>query len=290
MAMIYKYLPSTSYSLTNLRQNSIYFRHPSQFNDAFEFWVTHRKGIPQLSFEKARFIEVMRAWGWNLDGADEELQQYTEHKEYFEEVNDYEPDFSLLHQRTRIACFCADSLNLLMWSHYADGMRGFCLGFDPQLLSQIAPACYLTNVNYCRNPPAVDSFVYAIAWDQHEYLMMAIEEGQRAGSNSNMTRDYQEAADMALKQIHSIWQRAFASKPVDWAYEKEIRLMLHSTDTNDQGELVGMPRGALKEVIVGERMEEDYKERLLDAVLRTFGDIPIKEARRMPQSYDIGIE
>jgi DUF2971 family protein len=76
----------------------------------------------------------------------------------------------------RIACFGSEPGNLLMWSHYADGLRGFCVVFDEKLIVSAEPEGYLTNVAYLEKPPLVDSFVYAVACDQQDYHLIAIEE------------------------------------------------------------------------------------------------------------------
>ena len=281
--MIYKYFAPSENALSNLRTNSLFLRHFSLFNDPFEFWAIQRSGIPQPRVERERFAEAMRAWGFSID--DEwEAELY---EEYFKEVHDYQPNFRVLYEQARITCFCSDARNLLMWSHYGDGMRGFCAAYDAEPLSRIKPEADLIDVHYSAEVPTVDSFLYAIAWDQYDYHMMAIEEGRRS-ADVHMEEEYEKAAAVALDQMHLIRRNAFATKPAEWAYEKEKRLVVHASNQG-LGELIEMHDGTLREIIVGERMDGAYRQSLERAVSQTLGDIPVTEARRVPESFRIRI-
>ncbi|ROT94445.1 DUF2971 domain-containing protein [Histidinibacterium lentulum] len=58
---------------------------------------------------------------------------------YFNECKDYQPPFQEMRDGVRIACFGSQRDNLLMWSHYADGLRGFCIVFDENLVVSATP-------------------------------------------------------------------------------------------------------------------------------------------------------
>ena len=285
--MIYKYFPPTDNSLDSLRKNSIYFQHYSQFNDPFEFWAANWTGVPNVNPERSRYIEAMRSWGFVLDGFDEE---YPGFDGYFEEVNQDLLDFTRLYQQSKVACFCADPKILLMWSHYADGMRGYCAAYDEKLLSQIAPNCHLIEVTYTVSPPTVDTLLYDIAWDQYEYCMMAIEEEQWNGSVTGLSKDFQMAANESKRQMRQIWQQAFATKPINWKYEKEKRLVVLATQRHRRGELRRMPEGTLKEIIVGERMNEDFKRTLLQIASTSHREVHIRRMRTASDEYKLTID
>jgi hypothetical protein len=61
-------------------------------------------------------------------------------------------------------------------SHYADGLRGFCVIFDEKALLGGRPEAYALDVAYLDKPPEIDSFIYGIARDQDWYSQTAIEE------------------------------------------------------------------------------------------------------------------
>ncbi len=214
--------------------------------------------------------------------------------EYLESVEGYEPPFATMLDGMRIACFGPERDNLLMWSHYADGLRGFCVVFDEEAVISAEPDAYFADVAYCDQPPVVDSFVYAVAYDQYEYHLMAIDEEETQIKHLGKKDDgwvaaYRIAADEALHRMQLTWQQVFATKPREWEYERERRLLIQ-TDRNDLTPLQhSYPRHAVREIIVGERMPADYLSKLNQVVAESYGHAPILTARRTPDSYKLQI-
>jgi hypothetical protein len=288
-----KFSGPTEYALENLRNRVLYCQHFEGFNDPFEFWTDFHEGIPDLDTERARFIAAIGAWGFDEERLAEALENS---KEYFESLEDSQPRFKQMVDGIRIACFGSETDNLLMWSHYADGLRGFCIVFDEHLLMKVEPKGYITDVAYLETPPLVDSFVYAIASDQEDYNMMAIRETRTAiryqgrKDEKPWLKVYREDAAAALKQMHEMWQHAFAAKPVEWRYEKERRLLVDADTDDRQPILRPYPKKAVREIIVGERMPSAYLERLTTTVKKQFGNIPVRTARRSSERYTLSIE
>jgi len=290
--MIYKYFPPNEFSLRNLRDGALYFRHYSDFNDPFEFWSKVVEGIPSPS-DGDRFWWAMATWGFPK-GESDNLADYEDPREYFESLEDEQPPFQLLFDDTRIACFASESTNLLMWAHYAEGMRGFCIGFDESALARL-PDAYLLAVDYLDTPPVVDSFVYAVAQDQYDYHMMAIEETQAEIKHLNKLEqldeiaDYRKAADEAFLLMTSIWQRAFAAKPEEWKYENERRLLIRTSEGGTAPILKSYPEGTVREIIVGERMPPSYRACLEKAIEDLPGSVVVRVASRATEHYRIDI-
>lgn len=288
-----KFSGPTEYALQNLRNRALYCQHFAGFNDPFEFWTKFVDSIPELENERERFIAAITAWGFGEDSLKDALENS---RDYFESLDGSQPPFSVMTDSMRIACFGSERDNLLMWSHYADGLRGFCIVFDEDIVVNVEPKGYVTDVAYLDTPPTVDCFVYAIAQDQQDYHLMAIEETQTEikylGKTvpTGLMQDYQEAADAALKHMHQMWQLAFAAKPVEWRYEKERRLLLDSNSDDRQPILRTYPKEAVREIIIGERMPPAYFERLRSTVSEQFGDIPVRTARRSSNHYTLNID
>src|SRR3546814_2287171 len=81
-----------------------------------------------------------------------------------------------MRQEMRISCFSSEADNLLMWSHYGDGLRGFCIAFDEEAITRGDTTGYVLDVAYLDAPPHVDSFIYGVAWDQDWYSHVRSEE------------------------------------------------------------------------------------------------------------------
>jgi hypothetical protein len=278
--------------LENLRQRVIYCQHFACFNDPFEFWADYVGGVPDEQTEPSRFEAACNEWGYrHPDGIRD-----PDTAAYFDEMKDYEPSFELMLDSMRIACFGSEPDNLLMWSHYADGLRGFCVVFDEEKLLEPQPAEYILDVAYLDRPPLVDTFVYAIAWDQEDYNLMAKDETKTRvdylgkADEAEWLEIYQQAADEALDSRRRVLTQVFASKPRAWEYEKERRLLV-LTDRDDQRPLLRpYPVEAVKEIVVGERMPPEYLSSLRATVASVHGDVPFRVARRSDDQYLIALE
>lgn len=288
-----KFSGPTEYALENLSRRVLYCQHFAGFNDPFEFWTDFREGIPEPETEYDRFITAIKAWGFSEERLAEALENS---EEYFESLEESQPRFKQMADRIRIACFGSEPDNLLMWSHYADGLRGFCVVFDEDLVVKAEPKGYITDVAYLDTPPLVDSFVYAVAYDQEDYNMRATEETRSAiryqakKGQRPWLKVYRDDAVEALRHMHEMWQHAFAAKPIEWRYEKERRLLV-SADTDDrQAMLRPYPKNAVREIIVGERISPAYLDRLTIIVKKQFGEIPVRTARRPSNRYTLIIE
>lgn len=143
---------------------------------------------------------------------------------YFDECLHYAPPIESMRQQMRIACFGSDRDNLLMWSHYADGLRGFCIIFEDYQVVKGERKGYFVEVVCVDMPPSVESFVYVIAWDRDWYSQPAIEETNIMIKHHGKTERhaytlmYEKFGAEALRTMLEIWQNGFAAKPNDWRY------------------------------------------------------------------------
>ena len=58
-----------------------------------------------------------------------------------------------------------------MWSHYAGGLRGFCIEFNEEEIFEEDSSTFLVDVIYSNKPPIIDSLEYAVIQDQYEYAL-----------------------------------------------------------------------------------------------------------------------
>lgn len=286
-----KFTNPSNYSLMNLEQGVIYCQHFSKYNDPFEFWSPIYEGIPCPEEEPERFSAALKAWG--MEGCDPNDVDLIS---YFDECKDYQPPFKKMRDFARIACFSSQKDNMLMWSHYADGLRGFCIVFDEEVILESEPEAYILDVEYKKNPPTIDSFVYAISYDQDWYNSVAIEETQaRIKALGNAEDDkwisiYEEYGALAVAQMHEIWQKVFAVKPREWKYENERRLIVHTSMDDEEPLLYSYPPHAVKEIILGERMDESYRIKIMSILREKYPAVAVKKARRVLGKYSVIIE
>lgn len=219
-----------------------------------------------------------------------------EAREYLGECVLYAPTFEEMRDSFRLTCFAKEFGQLLMWSHYADGLRGFVVVFDEKELISGRSDSFFLDVSYSNAPPEVDTLVYGILWDQEDYHLKAIEE-ERAGWKNRGQKgrlranpDYKAVSDGALRRMRLMWQMVFATKPREWKYERERRLLIHSDRTDTTPIFLDYPPSAVREIILGERMEASFRNQLLEIVGRRFSNASVSTARRSQSNYSLTFE
>jgi Protein of unknown function (DUF2971) len=169
----FKYQPCAPYSLENLRARKIWFSPPIEFNDPFDCALQVVKG----DWDD---VDVDRGLLWvrkhvRLDPADDQLlddpTSQPQLREMVRELLSRSLDDEIernLNQRG-VACFAEEGDSLLMWSHYANGHRGFCLEFDsPGFRPDLRP------VRYCADVPALNPLDFLEGTGAKESLVEAM--------------------------------------------------------------------------------------------------------------------
>lgn len=281
--MVYKYFSINQHSLSNLIRNELFCNNYKAFNDPFECWFILEEDRPNPKLNPERFEKICNAWGWKPSDMKSDWDMY---EEYMEELEGYQPDIGGYIEGSRISCFSKEIDNLLMWAHYADGMRGFCLEFDEQKLlsldtgkdASIIPVCY------SEKPPVVDKMLYALAKDQIWYHEMALSEEP----NGSYVKDYMEALKDSESMINDLYSKTIASKPIQWEYEKEVRLVYYSDKPNNH--FFSYPQEAITKIIFGERIDLKSKETLTAIMSSKKTSIEVLLAHRTNRSYDINFK
>jgi hypothetical protein len=145
---LYKYQPPTVQAITNLSDARLWFSNPTHFNDPFDCALD--VSIADFTEDDARlFLDKI--------APTPQIKQQLHSRLNLEDVRKRAP-LSIRQTLKRVfevgqgvCCFSELVDSLLMWGHYADGHRGFCLEFattgDP-LKSTFA-------VSYCDEFPTL---------------------------------------------------------------------------------------------------------------------------------------
>lgn len=107
-------------------------------------------------------------------------------------------------EKKAICCFSKNKENILMWSHYADSHRGFCVEIDDTIIkrsSLLSEVCY---------------------------------EELRVDSTKNFLSSQKKG------EINKTWEKLLTHKHKDWRYEREVRLILNMSDRNSKGRIIDM--------------------------------------------------
>ena len=152
-----------------------------------------------------------------------------------------------------------DPTSLLMWSHYAQSHEGFVIGFD----------CTHSHFNEKRSEK--DEFGYA---RKVEYR--------------------QKRPNAALSSLDGV--EVFLVKAVEWAYEREWRVLRPLPNANQRIEtggfpvcLFSFPPACVAEVITGARMNHRDRDALLCLArnLLSTGNLPVRSARLSEAEFKV---
>jgi hypothetical protein len=173
--------------------------------------------------------------------------------------------------------------NALMWAHYADSHRGVVLEID-------AVAAGFADLATNFIPAHFGSVIYTKRFSDGPYLSK-FEVGVTVGQTHHFVLEHYEK-----------WQRLFLTKPLDWAYEEEVRVVkcVHGvlgqsvesqSGVVSVGEVAGaplycfaVPDAAITAVIMGVRTTEQDRQDLKAAR----PELDLRDATLNRRTYSVG--
>jgi hypothetical protein len=151
--------------------------------------------------------------------------------------------FESLSARSGVLSLSRNPTDALLWSHYADGHRGFCIGFDPSYFAGLIAnwrqngVLGASNVSYVDAPPYRDLF---------------LQKAKDIEAIRGMAGEVREAAILEFRESYrrDAIVTNLTTKSKDWAYEREYRAVRAEPGT------VVFPPLALREIVFGLRLSE----------------------------------
>ena len=255
---LYRFQPAPTVSddrLAKLEQRKIWVSDPGKFNDPLDMrpsvkdlvhrWssaphfresvrgavrglLAEREGFVTPSLYSSALISILEDWVEGIEMGEEDAV-----------CRAIEQRISEL----GVVCLTRELSNRLMWAHYADEGRGFCIAYEVEPLQNPSDLRY-TPVHYVSSVPT--------------YCLTE-----------------------ALFAPHQFLYRAMATKHVDWAYEKEIRLVSMTGKAYAHEVAPGFLR--ITGLIAGHAMKQPE----LDNLKATADRLGVKTAQMHPL-YDVG--
>jgi len=132
-SVLFKYYAFSEWTQSIFEQHKIFFQSPDCFNDPFDSKIsTIYEGT-----EEQRVSRLIELWQKGPAKGKKEDDLRSQAREVVKSGQDLSRIFGTVQRsqeriRKRIGIFCMTGKrdNILMWSHYADGHRGFCLEFS----------------------------------------------------------------------------------------------------------------------------------------------------------------
>ena len=132
---LFKFQPFNTQTLANLKNRTLWFSLPSQFNDPFDCATTVSSQAPsEEDFDRAaKYFESIHGVSKETPGAfqpDGTLSEEYRRALIVGSQSALDTEREAFYHKRGVACLTTNHDDMLMWSHYADGHRGFCLEFD----------------------------------------------------------------------------------------------------------------------------------------------------------------
>ncbi len=150
--------------------------------------------------------------------------------------------------------------NLLMWSHYTNNYKGFVIGFNSE--HNFFSGKYLHD-------------------DGQPYLLRNV-----------LYTDKRRIVKLNAYDIMNF----FCEKPIEWAYEKEVRIFKILPKTNKYCEidqfgqkicLYKFPKDLIQEVIIGHNIEPELRKKVIQYCFELNNEIKVYETTLSKTKYEI---
>ena len=138
-------------------ERKLYFPSPAKFNDPFDSRVDslNFEASPQKMEEYIRGMIKRRHPDWNRQRRKAYEKEIMKNKAYQKiDCEKMKKNFQEGVDGHGVLCLTRAPNNLLMWSHYTNGHRGYCL----QFLNTVDFFARALKINYSDEPPILDAF------------------------------------------------------------------------------------------------------------------------------------
>jgi Protein of unknown function (DUF2971) len=240
---LYRYEKPACSRIDVLNRNEIWMSLPSAFNDPLDCQLKIIDKTDTSTFKLQRlkkaaialyedYFQDNRETAWLL--TEEIVTAIREWAEGFDNASNPPHFLTLIQNRINgfgVQCFSELFDNPLMWSHYADAHRGFCIEYDLNVLDLAFGNCS----QFAMSPTIYTSWLPK--FDLNEVLFSPKE----------------------------VTHKLYATKSAYWAYEREQRLIYFGDSPSgaDKGQFVKLPNGLkITSIIIGQNASADVREKL----------------------------
>ncbi|AIL70781.1 DUF2971 domain-containing protein [Vibrio vulnificus] len=273
--LLYKYRAINKYSLKNLEEDSIWLSDPRNFNDPYDCSFTKKDELDPYDSSVVLDMALKSGIISNEDQASIEAilssetptttlmeLSYPDRPEYAQTMGDVlstvikEQGLGIISELSenmkkafKVCCFSEDPKSILMWSHYADYHKGFCIAYDFGELG---------------NEDLRTRMLYPVIY-----------------SNSMFDASGIFSRNKTVNNILYINQAALI-KSREWQYEKEWRLVFGNGTLAEE---IGYQVPKAKFVILGTKIAKEDADKIIEICDRK--GIEVKQMQMSPVRYEL---
>lgn len=234
--VIYKYRSwDNEYHKNILLNGELYMSPPKDFNDPFDCRITTNHYLIDTTEKINEYVNrrIEKYKGWLIENHRDidferkrQIERLKSIETYQKECEDLE--YSEMDKYLGVLSLSERWDSILMWSHYGDFHKGFCIGFNEEKLRKGNFFLGGGRVNYLDDFPIIDPL------------------------------NKQDIIEKSFLQTHS--------KAKDWKYEKEyrfIKLYYPIEPTNEQRKVL-VPIEYIEEVNLGMNISKEHRDEILE--------------------------
>lgn len=254
---LYKYRSwSNEYHRKIISENQLYLASPKDFNDPIDCRIGNNYSLLDSDEKITEYAEIITTRHWDkvvqmgLDPNKEKERIINELKTDLNSVQkgDDENTFKMQDKHFGVLSMSARFDSILMWSHYADFHKGFCVGFDETKMRESNLFGKGGPVTYDNEFPKIDP-------------------------RNNRT------PEKSFLQTHY--------KAKDWNYEEEYRLtkLFFPGEPTQDDRIVTVPNDFITEVIIGLKTPNEHKDEIMEVCNRK--QIPVYQIEQIPFEFKL---
>ena len=186
-----------------------------------------------------------------------------------------------LHDLAVMTCFSESNDNMLMWSHYADSHKGFCVEYNLKILKE--------------DPYELLKHLFPVIYEKKRLVKKNIKEliDRHVGLNEAIDGDYvYDEADL-LDDILPL----FITKGCIWDYEKEWRIIYTRKQLYDYNDKIlyngNLSFKCISAVYLGYRIHPEKRRHIMEICQRISSEdqtVQVYQAKLDKEGYEIHYE
>lgn len=260
----FRYFDKKGYQIKLVSESELRFSSAVDFNDPFDSSLPYRFEDDPPGIQLKWIISAIKKYEPNTPKhlipakAQQTLKNMNSDFQYYDKIS---KSYVEKNYQNGICALTTKANDLLMWAHYSNDHKGFCVGIDSQKLLEF-------QIMYAKNSHEVVELLKVQYSDDFPNINFF---------QSMLKTNREWAQDILL---------LFSSKSRHWEYEEEYRLLLHGKAK------VSVPIGhdAIKEIILGCKISKKNKDNILSIVKGLNNSIIVYQSEKSSTSFELNFK
>jgi hypothetical protein len=266
--LLYKYKPFDEYGKSILRDKNVYFALPEELNDQHDCRPSIKGTLDQMigteqNNNRKAALNLLKSFKANCSipiSLWQAAQTITE--------------------KAGVLSLTKNPVDPLLWAHYADGHKGFCIGFNVDYFpvefdDSSDGLLYHDDVSYENTPPYKKMLL-----EEANKLQILLEKFDR-NSDDFINTELPAFIESYQERMLSM---TLGTKSKDWAYEREYRIVRRKHGA------LKFPPEAIKEIILGFHMSIQDEQVIRDLLSADeWTHVKFKQPKFSAHSFDFDI-